>query len=95
MRLICPVCSPFRPASMNRAMSACVASGKWPRFRFRRFDASELGVDPGSVGEAAAKVKRVDYFVPALGKGAEMLQGSREEIIDKVLELVAAKGGLK
>jgi electron transfer flavoprotein beta subunit len=53
-----------------------------------------MGVDPGSVGESAAKVKRVNYFVPALGKGAEMLQGSREENVDKVLELVAAKGGL-
>jgi electron transfer flavoprotein beta subunit len=58
------------------------------------FDASELGVDPGSVGESAAKVKRVDYFVPALGKGAEMLEGSREENVDKVYELLAAKGGL-
>src|SRR6202142_4231915 len=36
--------------------------------------ASDLGVDPSAVGEAAAKVKRVDYFVPALGKGAEILQ---------------------
>src|SRR5512143_486171 len=43
------------------------------------FAASDLGVDVETVGEAAAKVKRVDYFVPALGKGAEMLQGSREE----------------
>ena len=59
------------------------------------FGASNLGLDPGAVGEAAAKVKRVDYFVPALGKGAEILHGSREENIDKVLELVAAKGGLK
>jgi len=59
------------------------------------FTASDLGVDAGSVGEAAAKVKRVDYFVPVLGKGAEMLGGSREEMIDKVVELVAAKGGLK
>jgi electron transfer flavoprotein beta subunit len=59
------------------------------------FGASDLGVDPGTVGGAAAKVKRVDYFVPALGKGAEMLSGSREENVDKVLELVAAKGGLK
>ena len=40
-------------------------------------------------------MKRVDYFVPALGKGAEILHGSREEIIDKVLELVEAKGGLQ
>jgi electron transfer flavoprotein beta subunit len=59
------------------------------------FDASNLGLDPSAVGQAAAKVKRVDYFLPALGKGAEILHGSREENIDKVLELVAAKGGLK
>ena len=57
--------------------------------------APELGVEAGAVGEAAAKVKREDYFVPALGKGAEMLQGSREEIVEKLLELVKAKGGLK
>ncbi len=59
------------------------------------YGASDLAIDPSAVGEAAAKVKRVDYFLPALGKGAEMLEGSREEIIDKLVELVAAKGGLK
>ncbi len=57
--------------------------------------ASELNLDPQIVGLAAAKVRRVDYFLPAVGKGAEMLQGSREEILDKLFELVAAKGGLK
>jgi electron transfer flavoprotein beta subunit len=59
------------------------------------FSAAELGINAKAVGEAAAKVKRVDYFIPSLGKGAEILHGSREENIDKVLELVAAKGGLK
>ena len=58
------------------------------------FGGSDLGVDPAAVGEVGAKVKRVDYFVPALGKGAEILQGSREEIIDKLMELMKAKGGL-
>ena len=57
--------------------------------------ASDLAIDPSIVGEAASKVKRVDYFVRALGKGAEMLRGSREENVEKVFELVAAKGGLK
>ena len=57
------------------------------------FGASELGVDPTSVGTFAAKVQRIDYFVPALGKGAEILDGSREEVIDKVIELVKAKEG--
>ncbi len=59
------------------------------------FSAADLGLDTGTVGEAAAKVKRVDYFISVLGKGAEILRGTREENIDKVLELVAAKGGLK
>jgi electron transfer flavoprotein beta subunit len=58
------------------------------------YGASDLGVDPAVVGEAGAKVKRLDYFMPALGKGAEMLQGDREEIIAKLIELMRAKGGL-
>jgi len=57
--------------------------------------ASDLGVEKAAVGEVAAKVKRVDYFVPAQSKGAEMMHGSREENADKVFELVAARGGLK
>ena len=56
--------------------------------------AADLGVDPESVGETAAKVKRLDYFVPPAGRGAEMLQGSREEVIDKLMDLLKAKGGL-
>jgi electron transfer flavoprotein beta subunit len=64
-------------------------------FPIPTFGVANLGLDPSAVGAAAANVKRVDYFVPALGKGAEILHGSREENIDKVLELVAAKGGLK
>jgi electron transfer flavoprotein beta subunit len=58
------------------------------------YGAADLGIGAGTVGEAGAKVKRLDYFVPALGKGAEMLQGDREEIIAKLIELVKAKGGL-
>lgn len=58
------------------------------------FGASDLGVNPETVGPLAAKIKRVDYFLPAAGRGAEMLQGKPEEIADKVLELVRTKGGL-
>ncbi len=54
--------------------------------------ASDLGVE---AGEAAAKVKRVDYFQPELGEGAEMLEGSTEEIVEKLFELLKAKGGIK
>lgn len=56
---------------------------------------ADVGVDHAFVGETGARVKRVDYFVPALSKGAQMLHGSREENADQVLEFVAAKGGLK
>ncbi len=58
------------------------------------FGASDLGVDASAVGDAGAKVKRTDYFVPALGKGAEMLEGDQEEVIAKLIELMKAKGGL-
>jgi electron transfer flavoprotein beta subunit len=59
------------------------------------YGAADLGVDASSVGEAGAKVKREDYFVPAVGKGAEILQGSGAEIIDKLVELMKANGGLQ
>ena len=57
--------------------------------------AADLGVDGGSVGAAGARVKRVDYFTPDLGAGAEILEGSMEEKIDKLIEMLKAKGGLK
>ena len=57
--------------------------------------AADLGVDAGSVGAAAAKAARVDYFVPVLGRGAEMLKGDRDAVIDRLIELMKANGGLK
>ena len=59
------------------------------------FGAADMGINPAAAGERVAKVKRVDYFVPTLGKGAEMLHGSREENAEKIIGLVSAKGGLK
>ncbi|WP_372677654.1 electron transfer flavoprotein subunit beta [Desulfosarcina sp.] len=57
--------------------------------------AADLGVDAATVGAAGARVKRLDYFVPEMGEGAEMLEGSTEEIVAKLIELLKAKGGLK
>ena len=59
------------------------------------YGTSDLGLTSAQVGVGAAKVTRVDYFVPTLGKGARMLSGTREENAQEVVELVAAKGGLK
>lgn len=54
-------------------------------------DADALGV---AAGPDNAKVKKVDYFIPETGDGAEMLEGSTEEIIGKLIELLKANGGL-
>jgi len=58
-------------------------------------DASALGVDPALLDGAAASVKRSDYFVPILSGGAEILQGTREEMAAKLVELIKANGGLQ
>jgi electron transfer flavoprotein beta subunit len=59
------------------------------------FGAEELALQAGDVGKTAAKVKRLDYFVPAAGAGAQILEGKTEVIAEKVIELVRARGGLR
>ena len=56
---------------------------------------SDLGIAPDTVGAAGARSKRMDYFVPELGQGAEILEGSSEEIAEKLIEILKAKGGIK
>ena len=57
--------------------------------------AADLSIAQESIGESAAKVKRLDYFVPDPGEGAEMLEGSADDILDKLVELLKTKGGIK
>jgi electron transfer flavoprotein beta subunit len=59
------------------------------------YSASDLGLSGGEVGESAAKVKRVDYFMPEMGEGAEILEGDTEEVAAKLAEMLKAKGGIK
>lgn len=54
--------------------------------------AGELGLSADAVG---AGVKRLDYFVPEMGEGAEMLEGDSDEIIERLIEMLKTKGGLK
>jgi electron transfer flavoprotein beta subunit len=57
--------------------------------------AGDLGLDSSQVGAAGARVNRQDYFLPELGEGAEILDGSTDEIIDQLIERLKAKGGIK
>ena len=54
--------------------------------------ADDLGLADGSISN---EVKRLDYFVPDMGEGAEMLEGDDDEIIEKLIEMLKAKGGIK
>jgi electron transfer flavoprotein beta subunit len=58
-------------------------------------NAASLGVEGAMVGRAAARVKRLDYFVPPAGAGAEILQGGADEIANRLIDILKAKGGLK
>lgn len=58
-------------------------------------DGAALGVGADAVGQAGAKVRRLDYFVPEAGAGAEMIEGSTQEVAAKLVDLLKAKGGIK
>lgn len=60
-----------------------------------KHNASDLNISLDTIGKKAARIKKQDYFVPELGKGAEILEGNNDEIAAKVIELLKAKGGLK
>ena len=57
--------------------------------------ASDISIEDGVFGESSAKLKKIEYFQPELGDGAEMLEGSDEEVAEKLIELLKAKGGIK
>ena len=57
-------------------------------------DAAALSLDPASIGPAAAKVRRLVFFVPAAGVGADMLTGSTKELAAQLVDLLKLKGGL-
>jgi electron transfer flavoprotein beta subunit len=58
-------------------------------------DAAAIGIDATTVGVGAARVVRQRYFIPAAGKGAEMLTGTREKNVETLVELLKAKGGVR
>lgn len=59
-----------------------------------KLGAPDLALALPMAGKVNAKVRRAEYFVPPAGKEADMLQGGRDEVIDHLLDLLKAKGGL-
>jgi len=59
-----------------------------------RLGAPDVAMALGMAGKANAKAVHSGYFVPPAGKGAEMLSGSREDVTDKLFDLLKAHGGL-
>ena len=41
---------------------------------------SDLGLDPGTVGAGAARLKTIQFTPPPKGKGAELIEGSPDEV---------------
>lgn len=58
------------------------------------FEADDLGIDPKKVGAAGSRVRRVSYFVPPTGQGAMLLEGSMEDQVTKLVELLKTRGGI-
>ncbi|MDX9834126.1 MAG: electron transfer flavoprotein subunit beta/FixA family protein [Desulfobulbus sp.] len=54
------------------------------------FSAADIGFNDSGI-----LVNKLEYFQPELGEGAEMLEGSTEEMAEKLAELLKAKGGIK
>lgn len=54
-------------------------------------DVSQLGLDANL---CQARVRRTGYFAPAVGAGAEMLSGDREEVITELVERLKTRGGI-
>lgn len=57
-------------------------------------DLAALGLDAGAVVSDRSRVTIEQLFLPPVGEGAEILEGSPEEAVEKLIERLREKGGL-
>jgi electron transfer flavoprotein beta subunit len=60
----------------------------------REVGAGDLGLGADAVGVAGSLTEVKGLYLPPVGKEAEMLKGSAEEIAGRVLDILKEKGGL-
>ncbi len=54
----------------------------------------ELGISPDEVGEKGSIIESTKLMFPPEGEGAEILQGSLDEICERLAQIIKEKGGL-
>jgi electron transfer flavoprotein beta subunit len=55
---------------------------------------ADLGLSPDQCGEAGSRLKLEELFLPPAGEGAEILEGTPEEAVEKLIERLRERGGL-
>ena len=76
-----------RYASLKGIMSA-------KKKEIRTVALGDLGLDAGTVGGSAARMKTVRFAPPPKGKGAEMLEGSPDEVAKELLKRIRERTGV-
>lgn len=64
------------------------------KMEIRETDAEELGLSEAEIGQEGSCVRTRQLSPPPVGEGAEMLQGSLDEICEKTAQIIRNKGGV-
>ena len=64
------------------------------KIEIQETDAEDLGLSDEQIGEAASSIASMTLKTPPLGGGAEILEGSLNEICEKAARIIRDKGGL-
>jgi hypothetical protein len=60
----------------------------------RALGLGELAMKPDETGEAGSRTTIERVFLPPVGEGAEMLEGTADDIAGRVVAIVKEKGGV-
>jgi electron transfer flavoprotein beta subunit len=64
------------------------------KMQIKVLDLRELAMKPDEVGEPGSMTVVEGVFSPSVGEGAQFLQGTADEVADKVISILKEKGGV-